>query len=67
MSSNSVIQGVYTLGMARAHVKIGLVTLAYNFTRLTWLNKQSKLHPPKGATCQPRKLNTSAPAKPPLH
>jgi transposase, IS5 family len=29
---------VRTVGMVRARVKIGLANLAYNFTRLTWLN-----------------------------
>jgi IS5 family transposase len=30
---------VRTVGMARARVKIGLANLAYNFTRLAWLNQ----------------------------
>ena len=29
---------VRTIGMARARVKIGMANLAYNFTRLSWLN-----------------------------
>jgi hypothetical protein len=29
---------VRTVGMVRARVKIGLANLAYNFTRLAWLN-----------------------------
>ena len=32
---------VRTIGMARARVKIGLANLAYNFTRLAWLNEQT--------------------------
>ena len=29
---------VRTVGLVRARVKIGLANLAYNFTRLAWLN-----------------------------
>jgi transposase, IS5 family len=29
---------IRTVGMVRARVKIGLANLAYNFTRLAWLN-----------------------------
>ena len=29
---------VRTVGIVRAHIKIGLANLAYNFTRLAWLN-----------------------------
>ena len=29
---------IRTVGMMRARVKIGLANLAYNFTRLAWLN-----------------------------
>jgi transposase, IS5 family len=32
---------VRTIGMVRARVKIGLANLAYNFTRLAWLNEQA--------------------------
>jgi hypothetical protein len=32
---------VRTIGMVRARVKIGLANLAYNFTRLAWLNGQA--------------------------
>src|SRR5919204_412657 len=32
---------VRTIGMARARVKIGLANLAYNFTRLAWLNERT--------------------------
>ena len=32
---------VRTIGMARARVKIGLANLAYNFTRLAWLNEHT--------------------------
>ena len=31
---------VRTIGIARAQVKIGLVTLAYNMRRLVWLNER---------------------------
>lgn len=29
---------VRTIGIARAHIKIGMANLAYNFQRLTWLD-----------------------------
>jgi transposase, IS5 family len=29
---------IRTVGLVRPHVKIGLANLAYNFTRLAWLN-----------------------------
>lgn len=32
---------VRTIGLARAHTKIGLANLAYNFRRLAWLDRQS--------------------------
>ena len=32
---------VRTLGMTRARVKIGLANLAYNFSRLAWLQAQT--------------------------
>jgi len=32
---------VRTIGILRARVKIGLSNLAYNFTRLAWLNRQT--------------------------
>ena len=32
---------VRTIGMVRARAKIGLANLAYNFTRLAWLNRQT--------------------------
>jgi transposase, IS5 family len=32
---------VRTVGMVRARVKIGLANLAYNLTRLAWLNRQT--------------------------
>jgi transposase, IS5 family len=32
---------VRTVGMTRARVKIGLANLAYNFTRLTWLDRRT--------------------------
>ena len=32
---------VRTVGMMRARVKIGLANLAYNFTRLAWLYRQT--------------------------
>jgi IS5 family transposase len=34
---------VRTVGMVRARVKIGLANLAYNFTRLAWLNERAAL------------------------
>jgi transposase, IS5 family len=34
---------VRTIGMVRARVKIGLANLAYNFTRLAWLNGRTAL------------------------
>ena len=39
---------VRTVGMMRARVKIGLANLAYNFTRLAWLNGE-----PLGVTSEP--------------
>jgi transposase, IS5 family len=32
---------VRTVGVVRARVKIGLANLAYNFTRLAWLNERA--------------------------
>jgi len=32
---------VRTVGMTRARVKIGLANLAYNFSRLAWLQAQT--------------------------
>ncbi len=32
---------VRTVGMVRARVKIGLANLAYNFSRLAWLNART--------------------------
>ena len=34
---------VRTVGMVRARVKIGLANLAYNLTRLAWLNRRTAL------------------------
>ena len=32
---------IRTVGMVRARAKIGLANLAYNFTRLAWLNRRT--------------------------
>jgi hypothetical protein len=32
---------VRTIGLARARVTIGMANLAYNFTRLAWLNTRT--------------------------
>ena len=34
---------VRTIGIVRARVKIGLANLAYNLTRLAWLNRRTAL------------------------
>ena len=34
---------VRTIGLVRAQAKIGLANLAYNFARLTWLDRQTAL------------------------
>jgi hypothetical protein len=43
-----------TIGLARAKAKIGLSNIAYNFTRLTWLQIKSRCRKP--AVLEQRKV-----------
>jgi hypothetical protein len=59
---------VHTVGMTRARVKIGLANLAYNFTRLAWLNGRTapvRSRPDRPCTArqqQPPSFNASGTA-----